>query len=302
MSWFFAALLATALLSMVNTLDGHLLQKRFPSLKAFILSAGLLMMSYNIPLSFMFPFAEGTPPDIIFLAFAAGILRACSVYIMLFALKTEEVSRVIPIYYSYPIFVSLMAVPLLGESIGLLRWLAILAVVGGIILVSARRNGSGGSFFLGKTTGLLILAGLLISGSDIINKHVLDVITFWNGYWVSSICLAIVLLAVSFRRSVFNELKGLTKPWLCYLLIVLDECFLFGGMLLRLWAIQHGPISLVSAISSARPLFVLLYAFLLVRLIPGFLLEWPVGRRLRILQIGGVVLTVSGIAVMNLFS
>ncbi|AOV99753.1 EamA family transporter [Dehalococcoides mccartyi] len=302
MSWFFAALLATALLSVVNILDGHLLQKRFPSLKAFILPVGLLMVSYNLPLALVFPFAEGTPPDIILLAVTAGLLRAFSVYIMLFALKTEEVSRVIPIYYSYPIFVSLMAVPLLGESIGLLRWLAILAVVGGIILVSARRNGSGGSFFLGKTTGLLILAGLLISGSDIINKHVLDVITFWNGYWVSSICLAIVLLAVSFRRSVFTELKGITKPILCYLLIILDELVLFGGMLLLLWSIQHGPISLVSAISSARPLFVLVYAFLLVRLIPGFLLEWPAGRRLRILQIGGVILTVSGIAVMNLFS
>ncbi|AHB13921.1 MULTISPECIES: DMT family transporter [Dehalococcoides] len=302
MSWFFTALLATALLSMVNILDGHLLQKRFPSLKAFILPVGLLMVIYNIPLAFAFPFAEGTPPDIILLAVTAGILRACSVYIMLFALKTEEVSRVIPIYYSYPIFVSLMAVPLLGESIGLLRWLAILAVVGGVILVSARKNGNSGPFRLSKTTVLLILAGLLISGSDIINKHVLDVITFWNSYWVSSICLALFLLAVALRRSVFAELKGLTKPVLCYSLIVLDELFLFGGMLLLLWSIQHGPISLVSAISSARPLFVLVYAFLLMRLIPGFLLEWPAGRRLRIFQICGVVLTVSGIAVMNLFS
>ncbi|MET0011835.1 EamA family transporter [Dehalococcoides mccartyi] len=301
MSWFFAALLATALLGVVNILDGHLLQKRFPSLKAFILPVGLLMVSYNLPLALVFPFAEGTPPDIILLAVTAGLLRAFSVYIMLFALKTEEVSRVIPIYYSYPIFVSLMAVPLLGESIGLLRWLAILAVVGGVILVSARKNGNGRPFRLGRTTVLLILAGLLISGSDVINKHVLEVITFWNSYWISGVCLALFLLAVSFRRSVFAELKGLAKPLLCYSLIVLDELFLFGGMLLLLWAIQHGPISLVSAISSTRPLFVLVYAFVLLRLIPGFLLEWPAGRRLRILQICGVVLTVGGIAAMNLF-
>ena len=50
---------------------------------------------------------------------------------MLKTMRSEEVSRVVSVVHTFPIFVAIMAVPLLGEVLGKTEWLAIFMTVTG---------------------------------------------------------------------------------------------------------------------------------------------------------------------------
>jgi len=163
MSWVNIALLSTAVFGAVNILDSHLLSKRMPSLRAFILPVGIFHLVYSLVLFCLFPLPQDISTRILAVAVASGILRTASVTIMLYTLKREEVSRVIPIVYTYPIFVAIMAVPLLGESLHYLEWLAIIIVVAGAVILSSRQNQSGSTNQLSKSFFLLFGSSLFLA-------------------------------------------------------------------------------------------------------------------------------------------
>ena len=63
------------------------------------------------------------------------------------------------------------------------------------------------------------------------------------------------------------------------------------------WAMENGPVSLVSAILSSRPIFVLILAVILSRVLPRFLV-WQYGREVLALRIMATTMIVAGIAVI----
>jgi len=65
------------------------------------------------------------------------------------------------------------------------------------------------------------------------------------------------------------------------------------------WAMERGPVSLVSTISSSRPIFVVIYALILSRVSPMFL-EWRRGKVMLALRLIATAMIVSGIAIIYL--
>jgi hypothetical protein len=65
------------------------------------------------------------------------------------------------------------------------------------------------------------------------------------------------------------------------------------------WAMETGPVSLVSAIASSRPIFVLIYALILSRTLPMFL-EWQSGKLMLAIRVVAAVLIVGGISIIYL--
>jgi len=120
-AWISIAISSAAAMGLVNIFDSHLISKRMPSLRAFLLPVGLITLVLGLIFLCLFPLPGNLSTWPLVVAVASGLLRTASVAILLYTLKREEVSRVVPVVSIYPVFVVIMAVPLLGETLNYLQ-------------------------------------------------------------------------------------------------------------------------------------------------------------------------------------
>ena len=299
LDWVSSAVLSTAILGMVHVIDSHLISKRMPSFKAYLLVVGIFIFLVSITSAFFFPL----PPNIsvwpLSMAVVSGITRAASVIIMLYLMKKEEVSVVIPIANTYPIFVALIAIPTLNETMNSLQWMAIVIVVFGVLLTSVRLHTGTQITWLGKPLILLTVSSILWAVSDIMTKYALEYISAWNMYWISHLILPLVFFSISFRPSVFREIMNFQKRNSSVIMLALNETMAVAALILFYWSMQRGPVSLVSTVYSSRPLFVFIYAVIISRL-SSFLLEEHTGRSTLLLRFIAISLIVGGIIIIYL--
>jgi drug/metabolite transporter (DMT)-like permease len=297
--WVSIAVLSAAVLGAVNIIDSHLISRRMPSLRAFLLPVGLVILVYSLVLFSLFPLPEGVGTRVLMVALASGVLRTTALTIMLYTLQRVEVSRVIPVVYTYPIFVAIMAAPLLGETLGYLEWIAIIIVVAGAVMVSARWDLGSPSNWLGRSFLLLVGSSLLMAMADVTAKYALAYISFGNMYWINSFCMSGIFLLISTRLHIIKELGNMKQRNSVITLLVSNETLAMVGAVLLFWAMERGPVSLVSTIVSSRPIFVVIYALILSRVSPMFL-EWQPGKLMLVLRLIAVIMIVGGIAIIYL--
>ncbi len=296
-NWTSTAILSAATLGVINIIDSHLLSRRMPSLRAFLLPVGILHLIYALLLFYLFPLPEGISLQLILMALASGAFRTAAVTIMLYNLKREEVSRVIPVVYTYPIFVAIIAVPLLGETLNYLQWLAIIIVVAGAMLVSTGHSPSGSNTWLGKPFLLLFASSLLFAMADISSKYVLAYISFWNMFSLTAFCMSGFFFLISIRPDILRQLRDMKQRNSAIALLAFNETLAPIGMLLSLWALERGPVSLVSTIIGSRPMFVVIFALILSRVLPTFL-KWQSDKLA--LRLMATAMIVGGIAMIYL--
>lgn len=299
LDWVTSAVLSAAILGMVHVIDSHLISKRMPSFKAYLLVVGIFIFLVSITLAFFFPL----PPSIsvwpLSMAVLSGITRAASVIIMLYLMKKEEVSVVIPVANTYPIFVALIAIPTLNETMNSLQWVAIVIVVFGVLLTSVRLHAGTQITWLGKPLILLTGSSILWAVSDVMTKYALDYMSTWNMYWISHLILPLAFFCVSFRPSVFREIMNFQKRNSSLIMVSLNETIAVTALILFYWSVQRGSVSLVSAIYSSRPLFVFFYAAIISRF-SNFLLEEQTSGSTLLLRFIAISLIVGGIIIIYL--
>jgi drug/metabolite transporter (DMT)-like permease len=298
-TWITAALVVAATLGLVNVIDSHLISKRMPSLWAFLILAGLLHLSFGLIFLALNPLPSGVDAFPRFVAVASAVARTVAILLMLYAMRTEEVSRIVPVVHTQPVFVAILAVPLLGEALSYLHWLAIVITVAGAVLISARWGGSGRGARLRKSFVLLLASSLLYAVANTATKYALDYVSFWNMYSLNAICFGIIFCLVSARPSVFRELREMKDRGVSLILIAFNETIALGGIILSFWAMEKGPISLVSTVMGVRPFFVFLYALALSRTFPAVLDE-RLSRGIVGVKVVSIALSVGGVAIINL--
>ncbi len=299
MDWLQVAILSAAIMGAVNVIDSHLLKHRMPGLRAYLLPVGVIHLITALVLLYLFPLAPDTGLLPLIAAIGSSIIRAVAIINMLYIMTRVEVSRVIPVVHTYPIFVAVMAVLLLGESLLPLEWFAIFMVVGGALLVSLRHSLTSAGIRLGRSFGLLFASSLLIAGADVASKYALEYLSFWNMYYIGAMGMSAAFFLISFRRSVFDELRSMPQHKSTLALITFNELLAPVGIVLSFWAIERGPVSLVSTILSTRPIFVFIYAVLLGRALPMFL-EWKPTKGILLLRLIATAMIVGGIAIIQL--
>ena len=97
MNWIDSAILAAALLAVVNVVDSHLISRRLPSLQAFLFPVGIIALFYGIVVSLSVPIEDGAETKHVLYAVGSSFIRALGVGSFLYAMKKAEVSRIIPI-------------------------------------------------------------------------------------------------------------------------------------------------------------------------------------------------------------
>jgi len=297
--WISTAVLSAVVLSFVNVVDSHIISKRLPSFRAYLLPAGMVIFAWSLALAYLFPFSEDVATGPLLAAIVSGIIRAAAIVIMLYTMRGEEVSRIVPIVNTYPIFVAMMAVPLLGEVLDYRQWLAIIIVVAGVAMVSVRRGQGSGSTSTGKLLVLLIGASLMMAASNVAAKYALGSFSAWQMYWITHFILSGVFLAIALRPQVLRELNNCRQRNSSLVIIFMNEIIAVTALVLFYLAMQRGPVSLVSAIFSSRPLFVFLFALIISRFSP-LLLEWHTEKAMLALRFLAVLMIVGGVVLIYL--
>jgi drug/metabolite transporter (DMT)-like permease len=270
-----------------------------PGLRAFLLPVSIFHLFYGLLLFYLVPLPEGIGILPVLVAVVSGIFRTIAVTIILYNLQKEEVSRVIPVVYTYPIFVAIMAVLFMGETLGYLQWLAIIIVVAGAVMVSVRQSPSGSTIWLGKPLLLLFGSSLLLAMADVTSKYALAYISFWNMFSLTAFCISGIFLLVSMRPRILSQLSSMERRNSAIALLAFNEILAPVGIVLLFWALERGPVSLVSTISSSRPVFVVIFALILSRILPGFM-EWQPGKGILALRLVAIAMIFGGITIIYL--
>jgi drug/metabolite transporter (DMT)-like permease len=296
--WIYLAILSAVALGTVNVIDSHLMSHRMPSLKSFLIPVGIIFLMMGVIFVLLFPLQPTNAWHLI-IAVISALLRAAPIYIMLDLFRKEEVSVVVPVVYAYPIFVAILAIPLLGEFLTLLEWIAILMVVAGAIMISIKKTGTDGNGKWNfKILAILTGCAFMLALSDIAAKFALESISSQNLFWITSMTMGLVFLALSLRPSVWKQLLSMAKLRGTMIIIGSNEILALAGVLLSFAAIQRGPVSLVSTVFSTRPLFVIVVSFIISRIFPSFL-KWE-NPRLITIRIVAVLMIIAGIAIINI--
>lgn len=299
MTWITAATLAAATMGVVSVVDSHLIARRLPSVWAFLIVAGLFHLSFGLIFLAVYPLPGGLSGFTWLIIALSGFSRAASALLMLHAMRRQEVSRVIPVVNTYPVFVALLAVPLLGEVLIAAQWAAILVTVAGGVLISVKGWGVGLKPRLDRFFILLVASSLLLAVANIATKYALDYVSFWNMYSANCIVFGSVSVLSAACLGGLRELRGVQGRGTILGIITVNEIIGLAGMVLSFWAMEKGPISLVSTVIGTRPLFVFLYAMALSIAFPAVLNE-RVTRGVVFLKVVSIALIVGGVAAINL--
>ena len=298
--WIVTSLATAITISIANILDSHVLSKKLQGLSPYLLTmAGFQAVTALIALA-IFPFPAASRFADILAGIGGGLANAVALVILLNALQKGEVSRVIPVTSSFPIFVALLSMPLLGEMLSFTGWLAVLLTVAGAVLISLQLDGGGKKTKLHSSFLLLLFVALLFSVSNIAYKYAMTTISTWNTFTINGLCVATVALIYAARKKNILELKNLEQRNQKIGLIIGNQMIAALGIILSFIAIRSGPVALVSTIMNIRPAFILIFSLIISRFYPGFITE-HIARKTIIIKIIGIAMITGGVAIIGLY-
>ena len=194
---------------------------------------------------------------------------------LFYALFEREASKTIPIFLTFPAFVAPMAVIFLGEELALYQWVAIIAVVFGAVINSIKREDGYGGLVLDRVFYVLIGASVVAAAANIAGKLAVDSLEVLQAHGLRVLGMSGLMLMVSLRPAPMREVWGFAKQRSPALGIFgLNEFIVANtGMLINLWAISLGPVSLVTAVTATTSIFLVAYGFALALMFKGALGE-----------------------------
>jgi uncharacterized membrane protein len=220
----------------------------------------------------------------------AGLFYVLMSALYFLAAKSEEISRVVPLFYLSPLFVSVLAWAYLGERLGAGEYAGILLLMAGAILINSR---PGVLFKPGKAFRLMILAAFVLALYMIAVKQALKGSDFWTAFALVRLWTFIVLIPWLIRRR--SDLKAAVRdrgPKIIGIMSA-NELFALAATLCSVAAVSLGPVTLVTALSSLQPFFVLVFALLFSRFLPGVLKE-ETGAPTVLLKLASIALMFAG--------
>jgi len=203
------------------------------------------------------------------------MLIVAEVFCFYLSIRYLPLADVKSIYQAGPLFVALMAAPLLGEYIGWRRALALAAGFGGVLLVLQPGSAVFGIASLIALTGTLLYASLIITARLLRDAGPLTLITY---------------------HTIINGIAGLISipfGWAeidltTILLVMLIGLLITGGHMCVNESVRRAPAAIVSPFNYTSLLWAILFGWLYFNDIP----TWP-------MLIGAAVIVLSGLYVLH---
>ncbi|MQF82636.1 hypothetical protein FIM02_00525 [SAR202 cluster bacterium AD-802-E10_MRT_200m] len=300
MDWLWLALISAFLFAVVVVLDKRLLVVYIPNVKTFYFLAGFQQLCMAAIVLLIIPWSSSPTYFSFAMAISSGIVWALGLIFMFYGISRLDVSRVIPIAHTFPVFVTIMAVWFLNETILPIQVVAIIVTVigAGLVAKDPTRIGDGkGSL---DVYVVVLLGSVLTALANVTYKYALETIEFWNLLTIRSFCLGLVLLAAGYNSRIIPQIKFLFWNRNGTLLFIATEVITAPlAIVAMVLALALGPVSLVSTVLSIRPLFVLIISGLLSTRMFRYLNE-PLTRETLPLKLLSTGMIVGGVTVLTL--
>lgn len=299
MDWIFLSLASAAIFAVVSVMDKFILTRHAPSATTFIVLLGLLQLPAAAIMVLVSP-PELPASGAWAVAYASGLLWGVSLVLMFQVMSRHEVSRVLPVIATSPVYVAIMATVFLGETLTVAHWVAIAVTVAGAFLISTRPVRGAVVIVLGWSLGVLFVASVIVAAAQFLGKVALNELTLTGMFPFRSLGLATACVALSFRSSTVRETRVMFSRFASGGLLVLTEAVVAPfAALVTVWAIMLGPVSLAVTLMSARPLFVfVLSATLSTKLLP--LLGEPLDRATLFVKAVSIAMIVAGVITISI--
>lgn len=298
MSWILFSILAALIGAIVNVVDKYILTKwiRKPIVPVMILGIVGLLSSLVIYLFYGFSYLSYFN---ILISFVAGILYILAVIFYFKAVKIEEVSRVVPLFFLSPLFILLLAALFLGEIFTLTKYVGIFLLVTGAILISSK-NIKRLSF--GKAFCFVILSVISISIYYILLKYLLNFADFWTIFAYIKIGTIFALIPIFYFY--FPDLIKTAKEYGNKVIGImsLNELLTLVAVLFSTIAVSVGYVTLVEALASAQAFFVLLFAVILSIFYPQILKEEITRHTIFLKSIAIIAMSIGAVLVTRLIA
>lgn len=296
MSWILLALLANLFFGFSVLLDKFLNTKKIKNVYSF---AVILNVVYLIFILITTYFQWGT-----FVMGKSALLSALAGFFWFFmwiffwkAMQHGEATRVSAIFFSQPIYSSLIGIFFFNESLTLLKWAGIAVIVIGAVLSSLGGESHKKEV---RTAYLFALLSALFSsvGNSISKFAMMDMpsLTVNCIAFYSSIPLYVFLLK---SATVRKEILGAFANTKLIIQFGIRGIFGYLGIITFMTSLSSGPISLVTALSGTQPIFVLILSLIASMLFPKLIHE-EFGRSVIGTKLLALFLTVIGILLVSL--
>ncbi len=271
--WIPLALLYAATMGMVNVLDKYVLTRvgRGSTIPLLIL---VPLGALPVPVIAAVHGLPAPTGPVVLLSLAAGGAFVASTLFYFAAANREEISRVVPLFYLSPLFVSILAAVFLDEVFGPRKYAGIVLLVAGALWIGRRPAAPGRpSSRAGRAIALMTLASVFLAVFIVVTKRFVARTDLWSAFALSRVGMLVALLPayVIHGRELAATVRGL-RPRVFGAMAV-SEALALTALLLGTAAVGAGPATLVSALSALQPFFVLVLALAATRLRPDLLGE-----------------------------
>lgn len=301
MSWIALALLSAAILAASNLLDKTIVHRYVATPLTLPLMVGIAHTLLGLAILAVIGVPESATTSGTLAALASGFLIGLGGLMWILVMYRQEISRVIPVTQTSPIFAAILAVVFLGESMTGWQWAAVIATVSGAIAISIKIGESYRDIFIQRSFFILILAAIIAAAANVIGKVALNDLPILYTHGLRAVGLGVLFLVVGMRRAPLANVSTLVRTRSPALLVFGFNEFVVanGALLLLLWALSQGPASLVLALAGTRAMFVVLFSTSLALIWKGALGE-DTTRRTIVIKVGAVMAIVLGITGVSL--
>ena len=301
MNWIVLSLASAFFFAVISALDKILIQRYMPSFRVFIVLVGLCQFGLAIVAMPLASFS-GYGLDSLLISFASGVLSGIYLAMMFWVMRTQDVSRVVPVTSTHTIFVAILAMVFLQEFISTLAWVGIVITMIGAALMSlgptmreSERNQNQLIPF-----ALLLAASFAFGLSQFFSKVVADDIDIWSLFMWRAVGMGLTLSGCLFRPRIMPDLiRTIRSPVPIGLTVLTEGVLVLGAVFLTLWAIYSGPVSLVVTVMAVRPLFVFILGIAL-SLGVSRVLDEPLEGKILAAKLAAIVLTIGGVIAVSI--
>tara|TARA_Y100000310_G_C20527446_1_gene736780 strand:- start:200 stop:1069 length:870 start_codon:yes stop_codon:yes gene_type:complete len=284
MSWLIFVLLSIITLTAIALLEKYLIAHKIKDPFFLVSLVGVGFFIFATTLALIFNAIELSLA--IIPAILAGMAHIGALFFYYQALKSEEVSRLMPLLSFIGVFVLIFAYLFLGETFTYLQYTGVFAIIIGSFILSLR---SFKDIKISYTFFLIFFASFLFALRIIFIEYSLQTFSvlgfiFWMG--IGSLILTIPILLVSTHKIIKREVEGIRISLFTSVLFIILIFSISSALL-------FGPATLTSALLQTSSFFIFLIATLITYFSPEIMKE-KISKRIIIQKIFAITLIFIG--------
>lgn len=295
MFWIGIALLNPIFHAWSNVIDTYLTNRLVRSVWGLGFFAGIFAVLF-LPIVVLIQRPDVPPMHLLPYFFVVGLIEIFYLFPYYKALQEEDTSIVASLFSLGKFFVPVFSYFAVGEVLRPAQYIGFFILVTSSMLLSVNRAEK---IHLNKAFFYMLFSGFLLAIEAVVYKYVLESVS-WSTAVVTTSTFSFVIV-MSFlcipyiRRSIFDQVRQIGGIWP---LFTLNELIGFSGNIVSPYILTLVPVTLAKSVEGFQPFFVLVYAIIFRRWLPGVFKE-SIDRRVIVKKIilfgcmvGGVVLVV----------